>query len=191
MIFHMSVAGSGATYAFRHAAPGAQIFLSEIVPWATSFFSLTFGTNIICTFLIGSRILTIQRTLKGIKSGGSNTQSALITVAESAALYSATVLALLIAYLQDSNVQYILLDIVSPMIGITFSIIIVRVSLGVAAQNSTFYSTNQISQPETHELSRIRPLAVNVSHLVEMSDDDPNITYIEGQVKDVHSLGLS
>lgn len=63
--------------------------------------------------LIAYRIMQIQRGVKGLASGRSGARSALITFAESAALYAASVLSLLITYLRDSNAQYMVLDLVS------------------------------------------------------------------------------
>ncbi|PPQ88590.1 hypothetical protein CVT25_009970 [Psilocybe cyanescens] len=168
------VGGFGATVAFSQAAPGAEVFLPAIVPWITSFISMTLATNILCTLLIGYRIEKIRRDLKGAAVGGSVGQSAVIMVIESAAIYSSAVICLMITYQLDSNAQYTVLDLTSPLIGITFTIIILRVSLGISAkQLSTFPSdahnvNGNRSRPTDIRFQQMTdPVNIKVSHLVE------------------------
>ncbi|KAK0437129.1 uncharacterized protein EV420DRAFT_203608 [Desarmillaria tabescens] len=167
------VGGFGATVAFSHAAPGAEVFLPNIVPWITSFISMTLCTNIICTSLIAYRILSIQRAVRNVIQV-KPARSALMMVIESAAVYSASVLSLMITYTLGSNAQYTVLDLTAPLIGITFTIIILRVSLGISSRELTALSVTgpQSSGPQSFSLSRRTPVAVNVSHLVEMDTGD-------------------
>ncbi|KAJ6521967.1 hypothetical protein DFH09DRAFT_1330859 [Mycena vulgaris] len=39
--------------------PGGQVFLPNFAPWITSFLSLTFSTNVLCTSSLSYRILRI------------------------------------------------------------------------------------------------------------------------------------
>ncbi|PBK67234.1 hypothetical protein ARMSODRAFT_1086201 [Armillaria solidipes] len=164
------VGGFGATVAFSRAAPGAEVFLPNIVPWITSFISMTLCTNIVCTSLIAYRIISIQRAVRGVIQVNL-ARSALMMVVESAAVYSASVLSLMITYTLGSNAQYTVLDLTAPLIGITFTIIILRVSLGISSRELTALSQTGLDHsagPQSFSLSRRTPVAVNVSHLVEM-----------------------
>ncbi|KAK0487102.1 hypothetical protein IW261DRAFT_590724 [Armillaria novae-zelandiae] len=168
------VGGFGATVAFSHAAPGAEVFLPNIVPWVTSFISMTLCTNIVCTSLIAYRIISIQRTVRDVIQVNL-ARSALMMIVESAAVYSASVLSLMITYTLGSNAQYTVLDLTAPLIGITFTIIILRVSLGISSRELTALSQTGLDRstaPQSFSLSRRTPVAVNVSHLVEMDSGD-------------------
>ncbi|KAG7444135.1 uncharacterized protein BT62DRAFT_934310 [Guyanagaster necrorhizus] len=168
-----AVGGFGATVAFSRAAPGAEVFLPNIVPWITSFISMTLSTNVVCTSLITYRILSIQRAVRGVIQVNLG-HSALMMVVESAAVYSASVLSLMITYTLGSNAQYTVLDLTSPLIGITFTVIILRVSLGISSRDLTALSQSgqDRSAPQSFSLNRRTPVAVNVSHLVEMDSGD-------------------
>ncbi|KAK0503646.1 hypothetical protein EDD18DRAFT_1098994 [Armillaria luteobubalina] len=165
------VGGFGATVAFSHAAPGAEVFLPNIVPWITSFISMTLSTNIVCT---SYRIISIQRAVRDVIQVNL-ARSALMMVVESAAVYSASVLSLMITYTLGSNAQYTVLDLTAPLIGITFTIIILRVSLGISSRELTALSQtgyDRSAAPQSFSLNRRTPVAVNVSHLVEMDSGD-------------------
>ncbi|KAK1217032.1 hypothetical protein PQX77_020306 [Marasmius sp. AFHP31] len=182
------VVGYGATYSFTRAAPGAEVFLPAIVPWVTSFFVLTFSTNIICTVLIVIRILSIQKAVSG-SSGASGrfvssrmnfSLKAVVIVTESAAVYSATVLSLLVLYTLGSNGQYIVLDMTSPIIGIVFTFIILRATLLSGSEQA--YSSAPI--PNTSRVAtgagsenygmqpRMTTVSVNVTQFTERDSFD-------------------
>ncbi|KAJ7281456.1 hypothetical protein C8J57DRAFT_1500155 [Mycena rebaudengoi] len=169
-----AVSGYGATVAFSRTARGSEVFLSQLVPWITAFLTTTFVTNV-CSFL-AYRILRIQWRVRDIKMGTTN---GAIIIVESAALYSFSVLAVLIAYLMNSNAQYTLLDLTSPLIGIAFTAIVLRVSLGLSSQESVVSSHSLGIHPRGYENAR-QPvnnrastmLTVNVTHVVEMTKDD-------------------
>ncbi|KAG7444107.1 uncharacterized protein BT62DRAFT_252057 [Guyanagaster necrorhizus] len=166
MLCGTGVSGFGATVAFSRAEPGAEVFLPAIVPWITSFISMTLCTNVICTSLIAYQILSIQRAVRGLVQVNV-ARSALMMILESAAVYSASVISLMITYTLNSNAQYTVLDLTSPLIGITFTAIILRVSLGLSSRDLTNFSQTVPDHPQRLSVSRRAPVAVNVSHLVE------------------------
>ncbi len=64
------------------------------------------------TALIAYRILSIQRAIRGLAQVNT-ARSALMMILESAAVYSASVVSLMITYTLNSNAQYTVLDLVS------------------------------------------------------------------------------
>lgn len=187
MLCGTGVSGYGATYEFSKAAPGAQVFLPDIVPWVTSFIALTFSTNVICTALIVIRILSVQRAIGGISTVNSSrvnlSLKAIIIVTESAALYSASVLSLLISYSLGSNGQYTVLDLTSPLIGIVFTFIILRVTL-VSESEQIYSSAQRSTRPSNSRMvagtgseqygmhPRTTAVSVNVSQFTERDSID-------------------
>ncbi|KAJ7439330.1 hypothetical protein FB451DRAFT_1415753 [Mycena latifolia] len=117
----------------RGAPPGASVFLPALVPWVISFFGFTLCTNVLCTVLIVLRIWfcahrsVVQHSLL---------RPFMAVVIESGAIYSGALLALLVMYASGSVGQYPALDYVMPLVGITFSMIIVRVNLGISSTGS-------------------------------------------------------
>ncbi|KIY71975.1 hypothetical protein CYLTODRAFT_418354 [Cylindrobasidium torrendii FP15055 ss-10] len=183
LLFGTGVAGFGATYEFSHAAPGAEVFLPDIVPWITSFISMTLATNVVCTSLIAFRVLSIQRSVQGLGAMKvvSASRSAIAVVVESAAVYSASVISLMITYSLGSNAQYTVLDLTSPLIGIAFTFIILRVSLGISSRELTSMvpapgpsgHSGLTGTSESYSMSRrAGGVAVNVSHIVTIDNDD-------------------
>jgi len=181
-----ATAGIGATIAFVRAAPGTDLFLPAIVPWITSFIAMTFSTNIVCTLMIAYRIQRIRSKLRNVVYSSAGHSTVIIFI-ESAAIYASAVLLLLVAYTLSSNFQYTVLDTTAPLIGITFAIIILRVSLGISSRElETIIPTSDDKRsPQSLRLrSQAAPVAVNVSHLVEIDKDrSGEASSIYGQLK--------
>ncbi|KAF8180691.1 hypothetical protein K438DRAFT_1462855, partial [Mycena galopus ATCC 62051] len=129
LLLATAVAGFGTTYVFTTVEPGNPIFQAPIVPWITSWIALTLSTNIVCTSLIAYRIIGTTRAVKEFRIGRDRLSATLIVIVESAAIYSATLIAIMIAYLCGNNGQFVVLDMVRLQ-GIAFTMIIIRVILG-------------------------------------------------------------
>ncbi|KAI0352623.1 hypothetical protein OH77DRAFT_1408706, partial [Trametes cingulata] len=129
LLLGSTVSGVGILYSFARVVPQAEIFVDELQHWILSFFSLTLTTNIICTGLVAFRIWDMNRAILNFASR--SYQPILFLVLESGAVYSATLTALLILYKSSSWFQYVLLDAISPIVGLVFSMIIIRIGLGI------------------------------------------------------------
>jgi len=126
----LTVTSVGITYQFTTLKIGVDVFATECGRWITSCCVLTLATNLYCTALISYRIWSINRNMKLV--GASDLMSVIVIVVESAAIYTASMFAFMVAYLTKSNLQFPFLDMLSPIVGISFSFIIIRVSLGVS-----------------------------------------------------------
>jgi len=152
------VVGYATTHAFLQTHQGG-IFLTELKPWVTSFICMTLSTNVVCTALIAYRILRTRMALHKANSGSSRVYSALVIFLESAATYSSALIVLVTVYLLNSNAQFIVLDMTAPLIGITFSMIILRLAMAGPSETGSRNASSSI------------PLRtpVNVSRLVEVT----------------------
>ncbi|OSD05842.1 hypothetical protein PYCCODRAFT_1361691, partial [Trametes coccinea BRFM310] len=121
--------GIGILYSFARVVPEAEIFVDELQSWIVSFFSLTLATNILCTGLVALRIWRLNRAI--MKFARRSYRPILFLVLESGAVYSLTLTALVVLYKTGSWFQYVLLDSISPIVGLVFSMIIIRVGLGI------------------------------------------------------------
>ncbi|KZT64357.1 hypothetical protein DAEQUDRAFT_37878 [Daedalea quercina L-15889] len=129
LLLGSTASGIGILYSFARVVPQADIFVNELQHWITAFFALTLATNIICTSLVAVRIWWINRSIMTFL--GHSYYPIIFLVLESGAVYSATLTALLILYKAGSWFQYVLLDAISPIVGLVFSMIIIRIGLGI------------------------------------------------------------
>ncbi|TRM59005.1 hypothetical protein BD626DRAFT_573030 [Schizophyllum amplum] len=184
------IVGFIATAKFTQVKEGDLIFAATLVPWITSFIIMSLGTNVLCTFLIAARIVASQRRVAAYSKGpspgvflSSRISSVLIIIVESAGVYSAALISLVTVYLLDSNGQYAILDLTAPIIGITFSMIIIRVSLvdsgskGPQSGSAGLRSWASGSRDPGRLPSASRAVAVNVTRLVEMNGDQHAVQY--------------
>lgn len=108
-----SATGIGIIYSMARVVPEAPVFAEQLQLWIVSFFSLTLATNIICTGLVAVKIWHINRQVMNFVNH--SFYPIVLLVVESGAVYSVTLLALLILYKTESWFQYVLLDAVSQL----------------------------------------------------------------------------
>ncbi|KAF7300978.1 hypothetical protein MIND_00660900 [Mycena indigotica] len=146
------------------------IFIPNLQPWIISFFSLSLATNVLCTLLIAYKVLLSQIYLRrtGTHSTG-RVIPALIIFLESAALYSLSLIALLVLYQTGLSISFIILDWTCSVIGIAFSIIIIRLSI-INSRLRSAQSTTAASLPPLHTPSSGNYPLVRVSRLVTRDD---------------------
>ncbi|KAF7378378.1 hypothetical protein MSAN_00264100 [Mycena sanguinolenta] len=142
-------------------AGSEDVFFPALAPWALSFFTMSLSLNAVCTLLIAGRLMMIEMRVGTMRSGNSYVHSVLVVFLESAAMYSLSLIVLLVLYALGSNAQYILVDWTPSLIGIAFSLIIYR----LAAANSVVSASTPSSRQEG---TNPYPLTnVNVTHFVE------------------------
>ncbi|KAF7317773.1 hypothetical protein MKEN_00865100 [Mycena kentingensis (nom. inval.)] len=162
LLMGSTACGIGILYSFAKVGE-AEIFVVQLKHWILSFFSLTLATNLICTILVAARIYYVNKLFESFNMMSTSLRPIALLVIESGMVYSATLMTLLILYQTESWFQYVLLDAVSPIVGLVFSMIIVRIGLGIttasgqtraaaaAAPNSTirFGSTSNTHQADS------------------------------------------
>ncbi|KAI0790932.1 hypothetical protein C8Q75DRAFT_80410 [Abortiporus biennis] len=123
---------------FALASPGDPVFAETLTKVVAPWFSVTLFTNFLGSTLLAARIYYIHRKVAhmSVAIGGRDISTAAAVIVESGSIYSICLAILLVLYLSKNFAQYILLDAVTQIIGIVFSLIIVRVGLGLAAESS-------------------------------------------------------
>ncbi|KAF5381727.1 hypothetical protein D9615_005474 [Tricholomella constricta] len=154
LLFGSTVTGGGILYSFAKVVPEAEIFVVELSQWIVAFFSMTLATNIICTVLVAYRIWIINR--RTISFSEHSLRPIMLLVIESGAIYSATLTTLLILYKTQSWFQYVLLDAVSPIVGLVFSMVIVRIGLGITTANGHTEDFGQVSTLQASKFGSAR-----------------------------------
>jgi len=166
------VSGIGTLVHEATASPTTPIFVFKA--WITSFFVITLFTNLTATSLIAGKIWISERRTSGFMK--SHTLSPiLIIVIESGAAYSISLIALLATFLISNWGQYVVLDPIVPLIGITFTLIIVRIGLGLSPNQATWNAQANEFAPgsslETHRM-RLRNITVHVAQDQFVCEDD-------------------
>lgn len=137
--------GIGVVFEFSQVTSSTSVFLITLGQWAVSFVSITLALNTFSTLMIAYRIWSINR-----KTGvGRDLRPVVIIIVESGALYSATLITLITLYEFGNFGHYVMLDIASALIGITFTMIIIRVSLGLAPTDAQIATSKGTSSGST------------------------------------------
>ncbi|KAF7351554.1 hypothetical protein MSAN_01587900 [Mycena sanguinolenta] len=130
LLIASTISGITVTVLFGSVNPNASIFDPRLAHWITVFYSVAVAQNMITTGLMVLRLWTIDKQSARIRVGGSSVfMPLLLILVESAALYLFVEILLLALYAANYNAQYILLESITPVIGITFGMIALRLSL--------------------------------------------------------------
>ncbi|PFH45139.1 hypothetical protein AMATHDRAFT_44226 [Amanita thiersii Skay4041] len=132
-----------------HPEIGVSVFKGSQATTVKSFFSMTLVTNGICAGLIAYKLWVTQRELAdALRDSQKRTISLTriwIIILESGSVYWATLLVMLAVYASAAgHAALIFLDITSPIIGMVFSLIIVRVSLGFKPDGTRGQSVSSV-----------------------------------------------
>ncbi|TFY69124.1 hypothetical protein EVG20_g3295 [Dentipellis fragilis] len=156
----------GSAWACAQAKPSSQaggVFAEETGQWITAFYSSTLSTNLICT-----------DQLAGQPQGTCRHQilADAVTIADAGILYSVSFLSALVCFVSKSNGQYILLDMIMPIISIAFYMIIVRVGIakvGTSSRSGTSSGAGHLNYvtPRNRGDYGMRPLEVRITQLRE------------------------
>ncbi|KAI0342301.1 hypothetical protein BDW22DRAFT_1357621 [Trametopsis cervina] len=171
-------AAGGAIHRIAFATAGTVIFQAKA--WITAFYVLTLVSHSICTFLLGWRIWSVHRQTAKITVGISDVSlmTAAIIVVESGAIYSLSLVIQLTLFLCGTFAQYIMIDSTTQLVGIVFSLVIVRVGLGLTVDASSgspikssflprFVDSTSTRRPDAYPLD---PVEVHVSKVVARDD---------------------
>ncbi|KZO89934.1 hypothetical protein CALVIDRAFT_433302 [Calocera viscosa TUFC12733] len=146
---------------------GDSIFATALHDWIEAVISLTLAQNIIVTLLIVFRIWKVN--MSTALSAAGSLRPVMSIILESGVIYAASLFIFLMTYVSGSNSQYILVDAINPMIGITFSLLIVRVGLGVHGESSSHFRSQGRSHP-----TPMQPISIAVNrHFQTDASGDP------------------
>ncbi|KAJ3555592.1 hypothetical protein NM688_g2494 [Phlebia brevispora] len=174
------VMGIGVTFQFTQVKPGQNVFLTECGRWIASALVLTLATNLYCSIMISYRIWSTNRGLSIRHAQSSRIIYVIVVIVESTVIYTFFSLFTLVAYLAKSNVQFVPLNATSPIIGIAFSLVIVRAGLGLGQQHMSTIHMNASDASRGHrsQTSNV-PLTVNIRRQTETARTGDDVISIE------------
>ncbi|TFY55702.1 hypothetical protein EVJ58_g8082 [Rhodofomes roseus] len=154
-ILGLCVAGPGVIYQLTQVGSGNTVFIASLARWVSADYAFTFVTNV-------------------YSSVGIAWKRVLVTIVESAALYTSYTVFFFGAYQAESNLQYTAVDTLCPIAGIAFMMINVRVGLGWAQRahpsTSSGISSRRTAMQEQQSFA-MRPVAVDIQKVVDSQDD--------------------
>ncbi|KAF5379631.1 hypothetical protein D9757_009201 [Collybiopsis confluens] len=177
------VAGYMVCALYSTVPPTETVFDPRLNRWIKIFYSLAVVLNIITTSLMSYKIWTTHRQSSRYNArGGARLLYILRILVESAALQLIVEIVLLALYCSDINAQYILLESVASVVGITFNAITIRIKLHTMQGVPSF---NQSSGPE-HAVQTIgsmpmRRIQVNIARDIEEHSSHESQVYDTGK----------
>ncbi|KAI9455537.1 hypothetical protein HD554DRAFT_2030893 [Boletus coccyginus] len=155
-----------------------EVFVGSLSRWITSFWVLAFATNVLTTLLLVCRIWHVDR--KATRLSASRKQSQLRPIlqilVDAGIIYSLTLFVAMICFASRTNGHYVILDPVTPIISITFYMVIIRVGLGNRANQSTDIPLAYTSTDNNLSAERRRRMQVRVTTLTESKIDLPLVS---------------
>ncbi|KAI9061004.1 hypothetical protein FKP32DRAFT_1654885 [Trametes sanguinea] len=148
MWFWIGIVSAIAIHASATVPQGAgTVFLTSVGQWITAFYASTLATNFLVSILLAYKIWVTNRRVAHMSEG--SLLPVVRVIADAGLLYSAALTAALACFVQKSNGQYIVLDIVTPIISITFYMVIIRVGIS-ATSRSTDHAASTLEFSSQH-----------------------------------------
>ncbi|KAH9902757.1 hypothetical protein C8Q73DRAFT_785395 [Cubamyces lactineus] len=142
--FWIGVVGVLSVHAVSTVPIGAgTVFLASVGRWITAFYASTLATNFLVTILLAYKIWITNRRISHMRQG--SLLPVVRVVADAGVLYSVTLAAALGCFVQKSNGQYVVIDMVCPIISITFYMVIIRIGLAESQRSSDFGTGSGLS----------------------------------------------
>ncbi|KAI9461345.1 hypothetical protein HD554DRAFT_2176309 [Boletus coccyginus] len=107
-----------------------NIFAKQTGQWITTFYATTLTVNLLSSGLLAYRIWTIERSVSSIRASKKDTMMPVFRVlVDAAILYSATLFTVLLCFVNANNGQYVVADMIVPIISIAFYMVLIRVAM--------------------------------------------------------------
>ncbi|EGN94584.1 hypothetical protein SERLA73DRAFT_188561 [Serpula lacrymans var. lacrymans S7.3] len=182
MIMWCSVAttGIGCVYTLSKATTDSNnIFSKETGQWITAYYASTLATNLIGTILLAFRIWSVDRNVSNLRSRRSSLGPLLLIIIDAGVLYSVTLLGALVCFVSANRGQYVLLDMIMPIISIAFYMVIIRV--GISKRHGGLHSTTGRSASHSQMLQdqqqySMKRVQVHITKLTETNEDGTPFT---------------
>ncbi|KAF8838721.1 hypothetical protein BDN67DRAFT_971120 [Paxillus ammoniavirescens] len=148
-------------YTLSLIVPGENVFADALSVRVKVFYAVTLTMNVMCTILLAFKIWRIQKNLAPFAKGNQDLSRIIAIVIESGSVYSALLIVMIATYTSASPAMFIFLNSLSPIIGIVFSSVIVRIGLGLSAGDTPRVNVSHPSGVR-HRLtarSSVRPTA--------------------------------
>ncbi|OAX40249.1 hypothetical protein K503DRAFT_798973 [Rhizopogon vinicolor AM-OR11-026] len=140
------------------------VFERKMGKWLISFYATEIFTNLLTTSILAFKLWSVHQGTSRIRATKSPIYPTLIVIMECGALYSMSLLTMLVTCLTASNSAYIVVDMIGQIIPITFCLVITRTAMlrfGDRTSQGLFSRTgtsDRLSVPR-------RPLKVHINRM--------------------------
>ncbi|KAH7924281.1 hypothetical protein BV22DRAFT_518142 [Leucogyrophana mollusca] len=178
----VATTGIGSVYSISRATTNQEnIFAPGTGPWITAFLAATLFTNIFSTSLLAYRIWAVGRQVSNLQSRKSVLSPVLRIILDAGVLYSISLLAALLCFVAKNRGHYVLLDMIMPIISITFYMVIIRITMAKSASQGAIQGTSGFT-PRFSTMSRgrtfedqqrypLKPMEVHITQLTETNGE--------------------
>ncbi|KAJ6494276.1 hypothetical protein C8R45DRAFT_1072907 [Mycena sanguinolenta] len=135
--------------------------------WIATFYAVALGQNTLTTSLMAFRLWIVDRRSKAYNVGRSQFLSTMLILVESAALYFVLQILILAAFLTKSNTQLIFLGSVPPVVGLTFTLLMIRAGFRSKARAEGSTQTQTIGSIAMRDM----PIAIHLSEEIIVKND--------------------
>ncbi|KAH7920719.1 hypothetical protein BV22DRAFT_780533 [Leucogyrophana mollusca] len=170
----VAVTAVGSVYNVSQAtAYSSDLFAKQTGQWVTAFYVSTLATNLISSGLLAYRIWTIDRHVATLRATRNTVIPIVRVLVDSAILYSAALFAALICFVCSNNGQFVVQDMLTPIISIAFYMVLIRVGI---SKNLRVYASivrsgaNRQSVQDTQQ-HPLPPIQVHISQFTERYKD--------------------
>ncbi|KAG1730237.1 uncharacterized protein EDB91DRAFT_1252708 [Suillus paluster] len=164
-----TVSGFFAVHSVSQATSEAgNIFAKATGQWITTFYALTLATNLSASGLLGYRIWMVERNVSAIRATKGSMMPILRVLVDAAVLYSVALLSALVCFVEWNNGQYVMLDMIMPIISITFYMVIIRIAINKKTTHNYISTRGGMTSGTAGGISQqyvMKPLEVHVSQL--------------------------
>ncbi|KIK48566.1 hypothetical protein CY34DRAFT_71616 [Suillus luteus UH-Slu-Lm8-n1] len=166
IILWCSVAVTGIHAVYSASQYNTGVFDQELATWIIGFFISTTAANVLSSGLLAYRIWAIDRNIASIRASAKGTMMPIIHVlVDAAALYSVALVTALICFLRSNNGESVMVDLVMPIISISFYMVPIRVAIN--RHHSCLSTVGTIAGTEQGNLQKypMKPWQVYASQL--------------------------
>ncbi|KAG1738242.1 hypothetical protein EDB19DRAFT_907456 [Suillus lakei] len=167
LLFGFTGCGFCAVYSSSQADSDAgNIFAKATAQWITAYYSMTLATNLWASGLLVYRIWMIEHNVSALRATKSITMPIVRIIVDAALLYSATLFTTLVCFVISENGQYILLDMIMPIISIAFYMVLTRIAINNRPHSYLPAIHEGINNETARENTRdypMKPLQVHIS----------------------------
>ncbi|KAG1812894.1 uncharacterized protein BJ212DRAFT_1276239 [Suillus subaureus] len=162
-----SVAALIAPY-YASQATGGNIYTNQTAQWITVLFVLTLSTNLISSGLLVYRIWMTERRVSANRATNGTMMPIVHVLIDAAIIYSAALFTILICFVCANNAQFIMLDMIMPIISIAFCMVLIRLTPRKITPSYFPTFSMEINERERRDSQQypMKPLQVHVSQWI-------------------------
>ncbi|KAG1798261.1 uncharacterized protein HD556DRAFT_1354430 [Suillus plorans] len=177
----ITVCGICAVYSVSKATNEAgNIFAKATGQWITAFYAMTLASNLLASGFLAYRIWKMERNISAVRTSNNSMMPIVRVLADAAILYSVTLLSALLCFVEGNNGQYVVLDMIMPIISIAFYMVIIRMAMKTTSYShisAAGMGSNETAReiPQQYHMKRM-PVEVHISQITHQ-DETSKSTY--------------